>query len=117
MEINDHLGLFGALNPVLYAETCVVGYSFELIDNLFVIPVVCVGLSGVNMYFFGDSRINILGLAIPIGAYVKYFFTDLIGIEAEITNYFNIPLLNRGVTKFMNTFTIKIGPSFRFGGK
>lgn len=117
MEINDHLGLFGALNPVLYAGTCVLGYYFEFIDNLFVIPVIGVGLGGVSMSIFDDSRTNILGLAIPIGAYVKYFFTDLIGIEAEITNYFNIPLSNRDFVKFMNTFTIKIGPSFRFGGK
>ena len=117
MEINDHLGLFGALNPVLYAETCVVGYSFEFIDNLFVIPVIGVGLGGVSISILDDSKTNILGLAIPIGAYVKYFFTDLIGIEAEITNYFNIPLSNRDFVKFMNTFTIKIGPSFRFGGK
>ena len=117
MEINDHLGLLGTGKPILYEGTCVVGYSFEFIDNLFVIPVIGVGLGGVSMSIFDDSRTNILGLAIPIGAYVKYFFTDLIGIEAEITNYFNIPLSNRDVTKFMNTFTIKIGPSFRFGGK
>jgi len=66
VEINAHLGLFGALNPVLYAGTCVLGYSFEFIDNLFVIPVIGVGLGGVSMSIFDDSRTNILGLARPV---------------------------------------------------
>ena len=91
-----------------------VGYTFEPLKNVYVIPAIgcgfgyyniSTGLTGIITHPFAD-------FSIPLYLSAKYFFTDLVGIEGTALNSFSF-----GQEGFKNTFVLKVGPVFRFGVK
>ena len=90
-----------------------VGYTFEPLKNVYLIPAIGFGWEYHNIAI-GNEGINGLGISIPLYLSAKYFFTDLVGIEATALNSFSFAVFGRG---FINTFVLKVGPVFRFGVK
>lgn len=85
------------------------GYTFKPIKNLYVTPAIGFGVGTAK--FVSDSHVFVGSpgmFSIPVYASVKYFFTDLIGLEGTVLNSFGIG----GV--FTNTFILKAGPVFKF---
>ena len=90
-----------------------VGYPFKPLKDVYIIPAIGFGLGYYNIAI-GDEGINGLNISIPLYLSAKYFFTDLVGIEATALNSFSFSVVGRG---FINTFVLKVGPVFRFGAK
>lgn len=90
-----------------------VGYSFKPLKNVYVIPAIGFGSEYHNITI-GYEGILGLNISIPLYLSAKYFFTDLVGIEATALNSFSFSIFRGG---FMNTFVLKVGPVFRFGVK
>ena len=90
-----------------------VGYTFKPLKNVYVIPAIGFGSEYHNITIDYEG-IRGFGISIPLYLSTKYFFTDLVGIEATALNSF---LFSIGGGGFMNTFVLKVGPVFRFGVK
>ena len=93
-----------------------VGYTFEPLKNVYLIPAIGCGFGYYNISTTGLKGITTLhpfvpDFSIPLYLSAKYFFTDLVGIEATALNSFSF---GQG---FKNTFVLKVGPVFRFGVK
>ena len=92
---------------VSFLMNALVGYTFEPLKNVYVIPAIGFGLDYHNIAI-GYGGIKDLSISIPLYLSAKYFFTDLVGIEATALNSF---VFRSG---FINTFVLKVGPVFRF---
>ena len=90
-----------------------VGYTFKPLKNVYVIPAIGFGWAYHNITIDYEG-IQGLRISIPLYLSTKYFFTDLVGIEATALNSFSFSIFGGG---FMNTFVLKVGPVFRFGVK
>jgi len=90
-----------------------VGYTFKPLKNVYVIPAIGFGWAYHNITIDYEG-IKGLRISIPLYLSTKYFFTDLVGIEATALNSFSFSIFGGG---FMNTFVLKVGPVFRFGVK
>lgn len=90
-----------------------VGYTFKPLKNVYVIPAIGFGWAYHNITIDYEG-IQGLRTSIPLYLSTKYFFTDLVGIEATALNSFSFSIFGGG---FMNTFVLKVGPVFRFGVK
>ena len=90
-----------------------VGYTFKPLKNVYVIPAIGFGWAYHNITIDYEG-IQGLRISIPLYLSTKYFFTDLVGIEATALNSFSFSIVGGG---FKNTFVLKVGPVFRFGVK
>lgn len=129
LMINAEIGMGGKLT--LKTEACsasikpekavsflinaLVGYTFEPFKDGYLVPAIGLG-SGVYRIEAGYEGIYEAGISIPLYLSVKYFFTDLVGIEATAINSFLFLTTTRD-SNFINTFVLKVGPVFRFNVK
>lgn len=100
---------------VSFLINALVGYTFEPFKDGYLVPAIGFG-SGVYRIDAGYEGIYEAGISIPLYLSVKYFFTDLVGIEATAINSF-LFLTAAGDSNFINTFVLKVGPVFRFNVK
>lgn len=88
------------------------GYTFKPVKNLYITP--AIGLGFGRAEFITDSAfIGYLDsiFSVPVYASIKYFFTDLIGIEGAVLNSFGF---GTAIGGFANTFILKAGTVFKF---
>ena len=100
---------------VSFLINALVGYTFEPFKDGYLVPAIGFG-SGVYRIDAGYEGIYETGISIPLYLSIKYFFTDLVGIEATAINSFLFPFA-AGDSNFINTFVLKVGPVFRFNVK
>ena len=100
---------------VSFLINALVGYTFEPFKDGYLVPAIGLG-SGVYRIEAGYEEIYEAVISIPLYLSVKYFFTDLVGIEATAINSF-LFLVAAGDSNFINTFVLKVGPVFRFNVK
>ena len=100
---------------VSFLINALVGYTFEPFKDGYLVPAIGLG-SGVYRIEAGYEGIYEAGISIPLYLSVKYFFTDLVGIEATAINSFLFLTTTRD-SNFINTFVLKVGPVFRFNVK
>ena len=129
LMINAEIGMGGKLTlkteagsasikpekAVSFLINTLVGYTFEPFKDGYLVPAIGFG-SGFYRIDAGDEGIYETGISIPLYLSVKYFFTDLVGIEATAINSF-LFLATVGDSNFINTFVLKVGPVFRFNVK
>lgn len=129
LMINAEIGMDGKLT--LKTEACsasikpekavsflintLVGYTFEPFKDGYLVPAIGFG-GGFCRFLAGYEGIYEGGISIPLYLSVKYFFTDLVGIEATAINSFLFLATTRD-SNFINTFVLKVGPVFRFNVK
>lgn len=100
---------------VSFLINALVGYTFEPFKDGYLVPAIGLG-SGVYRIEAGYEEIYEAVISIPLYLSVKYFFTDLVGIEATAINSFLFLTTTRD-SNFINTFVLKVGPVFRFNVK
>ena len=100
---------------VSFLINALVGYTFEPFKDGYLVPAIGFG-SGLCRFEAGYDGVYEGGISIPLYLSVKYFFTDLVGIEATAINSF-LFLISRRDSNFINTFVLKVGPVFRFNVK
>ena len=114
---------------VLFQTSALCGYTFKPVKNLYLIPAAGLGFSAgfvetsvtykldENEYTERDTY-KIGTFSLPFFFGLKYFFTDLIGIELTLIDTLNFGrVLTSPFGSFQNTFVIKVGPTFRLGMK
>ena len=127
LMINAEIGMGGKLTlkteagsasakpekAVSFLMNALVGYTFEPFKNVYLIPAIGCGFGYYNIGTGGTGIRTGIGtdFSVPLYLSAKYFFTDLIGIEATVFNSFAF------MYDFKNTFVFKVGPVFRFGAK
>ena len=90
---------------VLFQMSALCGYTFKPVKNLYLTPAAGLGFSA------GSSTAT---FSLPFFFGLKYFFTDLIGIELTLIDTLNFgAVLTSPFGRFQNTFVIKVGPTFR----
>ena len=100
---------------VSFLINALVGYTFEPFKDGYLVPAIGFG-GGFCRFLAGYEGIYEGGISIPLYLSVKYFFTDLVGIEATAINSF-LFLAAAGDSNFINTCVLKVGPVFRFNVK
>ena len=140
--VNIDLGIAGKLSvsgaerdkntktsAVLFQMSALCGYTFKPITNLYLTPAAGLGFSAgsvkelVTYEYFGVKSIHenvfkIGTFSLPLFFGLKYFFTDLIGIELTLIDSLNFgTVLTTPLGSFQNTFVLKVGPTFRLGMK
>ena len=127
LMINAEIGMGGKLTlkteagsasakpekAVSFLMNALVGYTFEPFKNVYLIPAIGCGFGYYNIGTGGTGIRTGIGtdFSVPLYLSAKYFFTDLIGIEATVFNSLAF------MYDFKNTFVFKVGPVFRFGAK
>ena len=114
---------------VLFQMSALCGYTFKPVKNLYLTPAAGLGFSAgsvetsvtykldENEYTERDTY-KIGTFSLPFFFGLKYFFTDLIGIELTLIDTLNFGrVLTSPFGSFQNTFVIKVGPTFRLGMK
>ena len=114
---------------VLFQMSALCGYTFKPVKNLYLTPAAGLGFSAgsvetsvtykldENEYTERDTY-KIGTFSLPFFFGLKYFFTDLIGIELTLIDTLNFGrVLTSPFGSFQNTFVIKVGPAFRLGMK
>ena len=126
--INIDLGIAGKLSSeggsvktggALFHMSALCGYTFKPIKNLYITPAAGLGFSAGSITLKAEGieleRFRTGAFSLPLYAGLKYFFTDLIGIELTLIDTLNFgTVLTSPWGSFQNTFIIKVGPSFRF---
>ena len=140
--VNIDLGIAGKLSvsgaerdkntktsAVLFQMSALCGYTFKPITNLYLTPAAGLGFSAgsvkesVTYEYFGvkfthENVFKIGTFSLPLFFGLKYFFTDLIGIELTLIDSLNFgTVLTTPFGSFQNTFVLKVGPTFRLGMK
>lgn len=132
LMINAEIGMGGKLTlkteagsasakpekTVSFLMNALVGYTFEPLKNLYLIPAIGCGFGYYNIGTAGTGITTGVGtdFSVPLYLSAKYFFTDLVGIEATAINSFLFLTTTRD-SNFINTFVLKVGPVFRFNVK
>lgn len=141
--INIDLGMAGKLliggesnknektRAVLFQMSVLCGYTFKPITNLYLTPAVGLGFASgsvktstviINEYtgekYTEEDTFKTGAFSLPFFFGLKYFFTDLIGIELTLIDSLNFgTVLTSPFGNFQNTFVLKVGPIFRLGMK
>lgn len=114
---------------VLFQMSALCGYTFKPVKNLYLTPAAGLGFSAGSVKtketikIFDETEIidetyTIGTFSLPFFFGLKYFFTDLIGIELTLIDTLNFGrVLTSPFGNFQNTFVIKVGPTFRLGMK
>ena len=126
-------------SAVLFRMSVLCGYSFKPVKNLYLTPAFGLGFtagsikttstietpaigSPSNPYYYIPAQktevknvYKLGGLCLAYYFGIKYFFTDLIGIEATFIDTMTIPITSG--TSFSNTLVFKVGPTFKLGMK
>ena len=114
---------------VLFQMSALCGYTFKPVKNLYLTPAAGLGFSAGSVKtketikIFDETEIidetyTIGTFSLPFFFGLKYFFTDLIGIELTLIDTLNFGrVLTSPFGSFQNTFVIKVGPAFRLGMK
>lgn len=89
----------------VFQMSALCGYSFKPITNLYLTPAGGLGFSTASVEGYSTNSFSL-----PLFFGAKYFFTDLIGIDATLIDTIHI-----GSSFLTNTFVIKAGPTFRIG--
>lgn len=99
------------------------GYKLEPVHNLYITPALGMGFASSKVIGTKDYMSIVFDgntFSIPLYADVKYFFTDLIGIDVNIINSFDFGFVTItangypvGASNFRNIFMLKVGPVFR----
>ena len=108
LGMGGKLSFFGATmktSAFLFQMSALCGYTFKPVKNLYLTPAAGLGFSA------GSSTAT---FSLPFFFGLKYFFTDLIGIELTLIDTLNFgAVLTSPFGRFQNTFVIKVGPTFR----
>ena len=114
---------------VLFQMLALCGYTFKPVKNLYLTPAAGLGFSAgsvktketIKIFDETETReetYTIGTFSLPFFFGLKYFFTDLIGIELTLIDTLNFGrVLTSPFGSFQNTFVIKVGPTFRLGMK
>lgn len=112
----------------LFQMHALAGYKLEPKQNLYITPGIGLGFTSSAVSGTKDGAAIVFGggtFDIPLYADLKYFFTDLIGIDVNIINTlgfggialtYTVPFGSfvAGTGAFRNIFVLKVGPVFRF---
>ena len=113
----------------LFQMSALCGYTFKPVKNLYLTPAAGLGFSAgsvktketIKIFDETETRKEIYTIgtfSLPVFFGLKYFFTDLIGIELTLIDTLNFGrVLTSPFGSFQNTFVIKVGPTFRLGMK
>jgi len=113
----------------LFQMSALCGYTFKPVKNLYLTPAAGLGFSAGSVKtketikIFDETETieetyKIGTFSLPFFFGLKYFFTDLIGIELTLIDTLNFGrVLTSPFGKFQNTVVIKVGPTFRIGLK
>ena len=113
----------------LFQMSALCGYTFKPVKNLYLTPATGLGFSAGSVKtketikIFDETETieetyTIGTFSLPFFFGLKYFFTDLIGIELTLIDTLNFGrVLTSPFGSFQNTFVIKVGPTFRLGMK
>ncbi|MGF7110160.1 DUF2715 domain-containing protein [Treponema pedis] len=119
-------------SAVLFQMSVLCGYTFKPITNLYLTPAVGLGFAAgsvktsstviINEYtgekYTEEDTFKTGAFSLPFFFGLKYFFTDLIGIELTLIDSLNFgTVLTTPFGNFQNTFVLKVGPIFRFDMK
>ena len=114
---------------VVFQMSALCGYTFKPVKNLYLTPAAGLGFSAgsvktketIKIFDETETReetYTIGTFSLPFFFGLKYFFTDLIGIELTLIDTLNFGrVLTSPFGSFQNTFVIKVGPTFRLGMK
>lgn len=113
----------------LFQMSALCGYTFKPVKNLYLTPAAGLGFSAGSVKtketikIFDETETieetyKIGTFSLPFFFGLKYFFTDLVGIELTLIDTLNFGrVLTSPFGSFQNTFVIKVGPTFRLGMK
>ena len=113
----------------LFQMSALCGYTFKPVKNLYLTPAAGLGFSAGSVKtketikIFDETETieetyKIGTFSLPFFFGLKYFFTDLVGIELTLIDTLNFGrVLTSPFGKFQNTVVIKVGPTFRLGMK
>ena len=142
--VNIDLGIAGKLSvggerdknaktrAVLFQMSALCGYTFKPITNLYLTPAAGLGFSAgsaktsstviidedTGEKYTQEDVFKIGTFSLPLFFGLKYFLTDLVGIELTLIDTLNFgTVLTSPAGSFQNTFVLKVGPTFRLGMK
>ena len=116
-------------SALLFQMSALYGYTFKPITNLYLTPAVGLGFSAgsvkgsetyetYNGKYTQTYTLGIGTFSLPFFFGLKYFFTDIVGIELALIDSLNFgTVLTSPLGNFQNTFVLKVGPTFRLGMK
>ena len=114
---------------VVFQMSALCGYTFKPVKNLYLTPAAGLGFSAgsvktketIKIFDETETReetYTIGTFSLPFFFGLKYFFTDLVGIELTLIDTLNFGrVLTSPFGSFQNTFVIKVGPTCRLGMK
>ena len=119
-------------SAVLFQMSALCGYTFKPVTNLYLTPAAGLGFSAGSVKvsstaiidedtgetYTSEDTFKTGAFSLPFFFELKYFFTDLIGIELALIDSLNFgTVLTSPFGNFQNTFVLKVGPTFRLGIK
>ena len=125
LKDNDDTTRAPVSGGVLFQMSLLAGYKFTMMEKFHLTPAIGLGYASSGITGNDDGWPVVFGggtFSIPLYADVKYFFTDLIGIDLNIINSLEFGIVTAttpvfgdlGTSSFRNIFTLKVGPVFRF---
>ncbi|MGP1594980.1 MAG: DUF2715 domain-containing protein [Treponema sp.] len=112
---------------ILFQMSALCGYTLKPVKNLYLTPAAGLGFSAGSVktkytYEIAGEKQTIAYVyktgtfSIPLFFGLKYFFTDLVGIEVAVIDTLNFgTVITSPYSSFQNTFVMKVGPSFKIG--